>query len=251
MHFVCNLLFSLCMSCFTHSFLPILRHFFENLLPALTGKHDFENYINATSCRKQLLRPPNRMDYTPSGPVYGTWDLQNRWEKCVFLVYGPSLGPLFAPMCSTACILNEIFIFSPCFRHNFAKKSMLHSETTSHKDFKLTLSARYVVDISPWYFPYGLADFELHTARKICRMNVARISSSWISRLWIAYCPQAMSYFHVAVMSSSRNHRFWIACSIMRAFYRMRFVWHFQMLALHSSSFVGNQKSTALGTHIA
>ena len=65
--------------------------------------------------------------------------------KCVFLVYGPSLEALFAIMCSTACLLHDIFTFSQCFRHHFAEKWTLLSEFTSHKYGRLTLPARYVV----------------------------------------------------------------------------------------------------------
>ena len=122
---------------------------FENLLPAFVGEHDFENCINVKSHQKPLLRPSTRTDYTQSGPLYGTWNLQNRWEKCIFLVYVPSLEALFAPMCSTACISHENFIFSQCFRHDFASKlTML--EVTSHKYVRLPLPARYVVCMPPW-----------------------------------------------------------------------------------------------------
>ena len=106
------------MCCFLYAFhalhTPFFNFFvtfFENLLPALVGEHDFQKCMNVKSCQKQLLSPSNRTDYTYFGAVYGTWNLQNRWGKCVFLVYVPSLEALFGPMCSTACILNEIFIF--------------------------------------------------------------------------------------------------------------------------------------------
>ena len=65
--------------------------FFEKLLPALVGKLDFENCLKAKSCQKELLRPSNRTDYTHFGAVDGTWNLQNRSDKCVFLAYRPSL----------------------------------------------------------------------------------------------------------------------------------------------------------------
>ena len=45
---------------------------------------------------------------------------KNRLETCVFPVYGPSLEALFAIMRSTACILDDIFTFSPCFRRHLA-----------------------------------------------------------------------------------------------------------------------------------
>ena len=48
-------------------------------------------------------------------------------------------------MCSTACILDDIFIVSRCFRHHFAEKWTLLSELTSHKYVRLTLPTRYVV----------------------------------------------------------------------------------------------------------
>ena len=65
--------------------------------------------------------------------------------KCVFLVYAPSLEALFAILCSTACILHDIFTFSQCFRHHFAEELTLLSEFTSHTYGRLTLPARYVV----------------------------------------------------------------------------------------------------------
>ena len=65
--------------------------------------------------------------------------------KCVSLVYGPFSEALFAIMCSTACILHDIFTFSQCFRHHFAEKWTLLSEFTSHTYGRLTLPARYVV----------------------------------------------------------------------------------------------------------
>ena len=88
------------------TFFNVFWHFFENLLPALVGEHDFQKCMNVKSRQKQFLRPSNRMDYTYFGDVYGTWNMQNRREKCVFLVYVPSLEALFAPICSTACILH-------------------------------------------------------------------------------------------------------------------------------------------------
>ena len=94
----------------------------------------------------------------------GIWS--NRWEKYVFLVYASSLEALFAILCSTACILHDIFTFSQCFRHHFAEKWTLLSEVTSHKYVKA------------------------NTASKICRTGVAMISLSWSRRLWTAYCLQ-------------------------------------------------------------
>ena len=156
---------------------------FQNRTPQRGREADFQKCMNVKSCQKQLLRPSNRTDYTYFGTVYGTWNLQNRLEKCVFLVYVPSLEALFAPMCSTACILHEIYIFSPCFRHDFASKLTLLSEVTSHKYVRLPLPARYVVYMSPRYLHSGsiestdsiesvkplnpcrlagIADFELH-----------------------------------------------------------------------------------------
>ena len=70
--------------------------FLKNRLPALVGEHDFENCINGKSCQKELLRPSNRTDYAYFGAAYGTWNLQNGWEKCVFPAYGPSLEALVA-----------------------------------------------------------------------------------------------------------------------------------------------------------
>ena len=95
--------------------------FFEKQLPAFVGKHDFENCIKTKSCTEELPRPPVRTDYTYFGPLYRTWNLQNRWEKRIFIVYAPSLDALFAIWCSTACILHDIFPFSQCFRHHFAE----------------------------------------------------------------------------------------------------------------------------------
>ena len=150
MNFVCNSLFSLCMSCFAHPFLQLVCHLFWKFASRPRWEHDFQKCMNVKSCQKQLLRPSNRTDYTYFGAVYGTWISQNRWEKCVFLVYVPSLEALFAPMCSTACILHEIYIFSPCFRHDFASKLTLLSEATSHKYVRLPLPARYVAGMPPW-----------------------------------------------------------------------------------------------------
>ena len=101
--------------------------------------------MKAKSCQKELLRPSNRTDYTHFGALNATWKLQNRWDKCVFLVYGPSLEALFAIICSTACILHDIFTFSQCFRHHFDEKWTLFSDFTSHTYGRLTLPARYVV----------------------------------------------------------------------------------------------------------
>ena len=132
------------------------------MLPALAGEHDFEHCINAKSYQKELLRPSNRTDYNHSGAVYGTWNLQNRLGKCVFSPYVPSLEASFAIMCSIACILDDIFTFSQCFRHHFAEKWTLFSEVASHKYVRLTVPARYDVYMSPWYLLLGVADFELH-----------------------------------------------------------------------------------------
>ena len=74
MNFVCNFVFSLCISCFTHNFLQFFVILFEDLLPALVGEHHFQKCKNVKSCQKQLLRPSNRTDYTHFGAVYGTWN---------------------------------------------------------------------------------------------------------------------------------------------------------------------------------
>ena len=118
--------------------------FLKNSFPPSLGSMILKT-IKTKSCPKELPRPPDRTDYTYFGALYRTWNLQNRWEKCVFLVYAPSLEALFAIMCSTACILHDIFTFSQCFRHHFAEKWTLLSEFTSHKCGRLTLPARYVV----------------------------------------------------------------------------------------------------------
>ena len=70
-------------------------HFSENQLPALVGQCDVENWINAKSWQKEILRPS---DHTDSTYFDGTWNLQNRWENYVFPAYGPSLEALFAIM---------------------------------------------------------------------------------------------------------------------------------------------------------
>ena len=113
-------------------FFNFFATFFENLLPALVGEHDFQKCMNVKSCQKQHLSPSNRTDYTYFGAVYGTWNVQNRLEKCGFLVYVPSLEALFARMCSTACIFDEILIFSRCFRNDFAENGTLLPEVTPH-----------------------------------------------------------------------------------------------------------------------
>ena len=91
--------------CFLYAFHALHTPFFhlfvtclENLLPALVGEHDFQKCMNVKSCQKQLLRPSNRKDYTYFGAVYGTWNLQNRWENVCFLLMDPSLEALFAIM---------------------------------------------------------------------------------------------------------------------------------------------------------
>ena len=116
MNFVCNVLFSLCISCFTHPFLQLVRHFFlENLLPAFVGEHDFQKCMNVKSCQKQLLSPSNRTDYTYLGAVYGTWNLQNRWEKVYFLL----MDPLWK-LCLPLCVLPHAFLMTfSHIRHAF------------------------------------------------------------------------------------------------------------------------------------
>ena len=95
---------------------------FVKVLPAHVVDHDSEDRIHAKSCQKPSLRHSKHTGYTHSGPVYGTWKLQSRFEKCVFSVYGPSLKAPFARMCSIACILDSIFKLSPRVRPHFAKK---------------------------------------------------------------------------------------------------------------------------------
>ena len=106
---VCNLLSSLCLYCFTHPFLVMVFHFFEKMLPALAGEHDFEHCINAKSYEKDLLRPSNRTDYNHSGAVYGTWNLQKRWGNVYFLLMY-SLWKLRLPLC----------VLSPAFWMTFS-----------------------------------------------------------------------------------------------------------------------------------
>ena len=48
-NFVYDLLFSLCLPCFKHRFLQNIILLSENMLPALGGKHDFENGTKAKS----------------------------------------------------------------------------------------------------------------------------------------------------------------------------------------------------------
>ena len=42
--------------------------------------------------------------------------------KCVFPAYGPSLEALFVILCSTVCILDDIFLFLRRFRHHLAEE---------------------------------------------------------------------------------------------------------------------------------
>ena len=117
-----------------------LSLFFENLLPALVGEHDFQKCMNVKSCKKQLLSPSNRTDYTHFGPVYATWNLQNRLENEDFLLMGLRWR-LRLPL----CVLQHAFwmTFSD-FRNAsviiFAGKWTLLSEATSHQ---------YIVYMSP------------------------------------------------------------------------------------------------------
>ena len=142
-----------CFLCAFHAlhtlFLKFVDTFFEKVLPALGGEHDFENWSNVKSWQKDLLRPSNPTDYTHFGAGHCIWNLQNCYEKCVFPPYGPSLAALFAIMCSTACISDGIFLFLLCFRCYFVEKRTPVSEFTSHKCVRLTVLARYAVYMSP------------------------------------------------------------------------------------------------------
>ena len=123
-----------------------LSVFLQRMLPALVGEHDFQKCKNVKSCQKHLLRPSNRTDYTYFGAVYGTWNSQNRWEKCVFLVYVPSLEVLL-PL----CVLPHAFWMKfAYFRNAFVMICFkIDLEVTSHKYVRLPLPARYVVYMSP------------------------------------------------------------------------------------------------------
>jgi len=48
-NFVYDLLFSLCLPCSERLFLQNILPFFEKMLPALRGKHDFESGTKAKS----------------------------------------------------------------------------------------------------------------------------------------------------------------------------------------------------------
>ena len=85
-------------------FCQLFVTFFETLLPALVGEHDFENRMKVKSCQKELLRPSNRTDYTNFGSVDGTWNLQNRWGNVYFLFMDP-----FWKRCLPLCVVPHAF----------------------------------------------------------------------------------------------------------------------------------------------
>ena len=143
MNFVCNVLFSLCISCFTHPFL----HLF--------GEHDFQKCMNVKSCQKQLLSPSNRTDYTYFGAVYGTWNLQNRWEKIYFLLMEP-LWKLCLPLCN---LPHAFWMTFSHFRLAFAI-ILRKNATRTRKLIARTCKAS--------------------TACKVCRIHVAMMTSFWI-----------------------------------------------------------------------
>ena len=78
MNFVCNLLSSLCISCFTHPLLQLVCPFFWKNASRPRWEAWFSKMHECNIMPKHLLRPSNRRDYTYFGAVYGTWNLQ-KW----------------------------------------------------------------------------------------------------------------------------------------------------------------------------
>ena len=149
MNFVCNFVFSLWISCFTHPFLQLFCHFFWNS----ASRPRWGAWFSKMHERKIMAKPTSQA--FQSHGLHLSWrclwhlEFAKSVGKCVFLIYVPSLEALFAPMCYTACILHEIYIFSPCC-HDFASNLTLLSEVTSHTYVRLPLPARYVVCMSQW-----------------------------------------------------------------------------------------------------
>ena len=103
-NFVYDLLFSLCLPCSEHPFLQNILSFFEKVLPALCGKHDFESGTKAKSWKICLLGPPVGPICTLFAPFIAPRNLQNQLEKCAFFVYDPFSEAMFSIVCFIACI---------------------------------------------------------------------------------------------------------------------------------------------------
>ena len=57
-NFVCHLLFYLCLYCSTQPFFPNFAYCLEDVLPALGGKHNFENRTTAFCIKKPTFGTP-------------------------------------------------------------------------------------------------------------------------------------------------------------------------------------------------
>ena len=114
-----NLSISYATCCFLYAFhashtpfFNLFVIFFENLLPALVGEHDFQKCMNAKSCQKKLLRPSNRTDYKLfMAPGICKIGGEN--------VYFSFMCPLWR-LCLPLCVLPHAFCMKlTCFRHPF------------------------------------------------------------------------------------------------------------------------------------
>ena len=153
--FVCNLLFSFCFSCFTHPFLPLLCLFFENLLPAIVGEHDFENCINVKSMPKTLLRTSDRTNTLNLGLFMAPGICKIYGKNVYFSLMGP-LWKLCLPLCVLPYASRMSILY---FRRAFVI-ILLQSRPTLGSHIAQICKA--------------------NTAGKICRIYFAIVFSSWI-----------------------------------------------------------------------
>ena len=119
--------------------------FLKNSFPPSLGSMILKTALRQNHARKSFPGPPFAR-ITPTLGLFIAPGICKIAGKSVYFLFMHPLWRLCLPfMCSTACILHDIFTFSQCFRHHFAEKWTLLSEFTSHKCGRLTLPARYVV----------------------------------------------------------------------------------------------------------
>ena len=104
-NFVCNLLFSLCFSCFTHPFLPIRCHLFlKNSFPPSLGSMILKTALRQNHARKSFPGPPFAR-ITPIFRLFIALGICKIVGKSVYFLF---MHPLWR-LCLPFCVLPHVF----------------------------------------------------------------------------------------------------------------------------------------------
>ena len=135
--FACDLMFSLCLECFTPPFLPNVCHFsWKSASRPRWGAWFWKLHKGIIMSK----RASQALQLHGTSPFWGClWHFEfakSIGKMCISCLW-TLLGSFVRTMWSIACIFDASFTFSRFFRHHFAERLIPHSEVSSHSYWKI------------------------------------------------------------------------------------------------------------------